>query len=61
MAGLPSMLRRVRVKSNCTVKGVTALVVTAVPPIVTEIETPFAPFIALVAFWLNWNCFNAGL
>jgi hypothetical protein len=46
-----------------TVKGsgTTGLAVTTVPPMVTVIETPFAPFIAFVVFRLNWNCFNVVL
>ncbi len=41
-----------------TVNGSTALMVTIVVPIVTVIETPFDPFIALVVLRLNWNCFD---
>jgi hypothetical protein len=31
--------------------------VTTVPATVTVIETPFVPFIWLVVFTFNWNCF----
>ena len=50
---------KVRAKAaSFTVKGMTGLVVRTVVPIVTVIETPFAPFIALVVVRLNWNCCN---
>jgi hypothetical protein len=39
-----------------TVKGSTALVVTSVLLILTVLETPFQPFIALVVLNLKGNC-----